>query len=328
MILSNIHLPFNSKSLSGLHGINLTIGSQENLAIMGSNGAGKTTLLKVMANILEPSVGEKKLSSSFFLDHESFFSELTVTEWMSEKLTFISKEKAIQAIRDEAMQLEFTSCLNKKMNTLSSGQTYRVAFATALLSKAEVILLDEPLIHLPMEERFEILTWIKNYQKEREFSLVWSTHDPLLAFRFAKRIAYMESGKILSIEDSSGIYHHPKNPHMAKMLGHHNLFTIEQINLEHWKTPWGEMKIKSSPDKKFLLISLDRSCLEFNPEGHYEAEVLSIFGLGSMNEVTLKLGEANLLIELDRYEIKNLSIHSLIKINIRPEFITLLDCLC
>jgi ABC-type Fe3+/spermidine/putrescine transport system ATPase subunit len=327
MKIHDLNLRFDPKGIAGIYGVTLSLLPLENLVIMGPNGAGKTTLLKIIHGELKAESGKLEVPKTYFLKTSDSGTEEKVLDWLMKMAAAHTPEQALQQVRDEAMRLEFTGSLEKKMSSLSSGQYARVQCAAALLSKCELLLMDEPFIHVPEVERNEIMSWIKELQHERQLTLIWVTHDHRLALRFSDRIALMNHGKIIKIDPPLKLFNQPPTPEMARFLGHKNLFPLEQIGPSTWMSPLGLIKNEAWPDKKFLLMSVDRSALDFNLEGNLTYEMGETTFMGSFYEVHLKVNQANLLIQLDPFELKTIKAKKTKSLTLRSQEITLLDCL-
>ncbi len=133
--------------------LNLNIGSQQSIAIVGPVGSGKTTLLNLLLNEIKPDTGEIQIQSDkiAYVSQEAFIINTTLRE----NLLFgqnISEKELYRAL-DLACLLPDLSLFPKGIDTeigekgvnLSGGQKQRVSIARAILARTPVILLDDPL---------------------------------------------------------------------------------------------------------------------------------------------------------------------------------------
>jgi ABC-type Fe3+/spermidine/putrescine transport system ATPase subunit len=107
---------------------------------------------------------------------------------------------------------------------LSGGQQQRVALARALVSKPQVLLLDEPLSALDAKLRADMQTELKSLQREVGITFVFVTHDQDEAMSMADRVAVMREGAILQDASPEVIYDDPVDTYVADFVGRMNLF--------------------------------------------------------------------------------------------------------
>jgi len=107
---------------------------------------------------------------------------------------------------------------------LSGGQQQRVALARALISRPQVLLLDEPLSALDAKLRGAMQTELKTLQKEIGVTFLFVTHDQVEAMSMADRVAVMRDGKILQDASPEEIYDSPADSFVADFVGKTNLF--------------------------------------------------------------------------------------------------------
>jgi iron(III) transport system ATP-binding protein len=107
---------------------------------------------------------------------------------------------------------------------LSGGQQQRVALARALVSKPDVLLLDEPLSNLDAKLREDLRHEIKLLTKSLGITTLYVTHDQLEALAMSDRIAVMLDGAILQEGGPRDIYLRPENDFVARFVGQVNFF--------------------------------------------------------------------------------------------------------
>lgn len=136
-----------------LKDISFDIRRGEKCAIIGANGIGKSTLLKVLLGEVEADEGSfewsETISISYFAqDYRTQLpAEMTIWEWIEHKVTASSQE-----IRNVLGQVLFTgNDVHKKIGVLSGGESARLALASLILEKHNVLVLDEPTNHLDLE---------------------------------------------------------------------------------------------------------------------------------------------------------------------------------
>lgn len=151
-----------------LENINLDINHGDFLAITGPNGGGKTTLLRIILKLLKPTRGsvtyrtdknnEKELSIGYLPQKNTIDSHfpITVSEMVSFGLYGInrkSKEDSKQAVAEVLKLVGLEDYSKHNIGRLSGGQLQRALLARAIISRPEVLVLDEPLSYL--DKQFE-----------------------------------------------------------------------------------------------------------------------------------------------------------------------------
>ena len=157
MKLSDVAMRFPLASGEGEHhhvvfeGLDFSLSAGECVGLVGANGVGKSTLLRVMAKILSPSAGKVEwatgVSASLLSLGLGFRPDLTGEEnaLLANLLQGMSKRDAQQALNDIAAFCELGDYFYQPVRTYSSGMRARLGFATALMNRSQVVLIDEVL---------------------------------------------------------------------------------------------------------------------------------------------------------------------------------------
>ena len=170
--------------------INLSLSPGNITILKGKNGSGKTTLLKAILNLLEPSFGSiywkgKLLKKNLydFYNHVTYIGDTTSS---LRKLTIkdninIWKKFFISNINDDQIEtalktLKLYNYLNKKVGTLSFGETKKLEFLRLIIENKKVWILDEPLSNLD-EESIELMKQTFEDHCSKEGSIIFSSHQ-------------------------------------------------------------------------------------------------------------------------------------------------------
>ena len=170
--------------------INLSLTPGNITILKGKNGSGKTTLLKAILNLIEPSFGSifwkgKLLKRNLydFYNHATYIADTTsslrkltikdnVNIW---KKFFISNINDLQ-IETALRTLKLDNYLNKKVGTLSFGETKKLEFLRLIIENKKVWILDEPLSNLD-EDSIELMKQTFEDHCSKEGSIIFSSHQ-------------------------------------------------------------------------------------------------------------------------------------------------------
>ncbi len=203
--ISIVNLSFNlnepiysyGKNLFRLHGL---VVPQKNsvLGIVGRNGTGKTTLLKILSSKIIPNFGEKETSTEKVLNYyrgkkaSEYFKELyegkVRVALKPQNIDTIQSENTVEelllkigekeVLQKTAEELNIQNILNRKANSLSGGESQKVAIAATGMKNAELYFFDEPSSFLDIRERLRVAKYIRSLAKKS--SVIVVEHDLIL----------------------------------------------------------------------------------------------------------------------------------------------------
>ena len=179
--------------------------------IAGVNGSGKTTTIGMMLGLLKPTSGEilidnKKIEENRIeilkkINFISPYIELPKKLTVKQNLIVYGKLYNIKNLNNSidylVEKLRLQELLNKITGELSSGQKNRVSLAKALINSPKVLLLDEPTASLDPEVGDYIRTFLENYKKERNISILLASHNMNEVKRLCKFVLMMKDGVII-----------------------------------------------------------------------------------------------------------------------------------
>lgn len=189
-----------------LHDIHLTINTRDFVAVIGPNGGGKTTLLKLVLGLLKPTRGDilikgrpLRLNDTTIgyvpqqIDHNLSFPATALDIVMmgkhDPKRRFIfnnSKKDRLDAY-NALSQMGIENFAERKITDLSGGQRQRVLIARALVTKPELLVLDEPTASIDTKGQTDFYTLLQKLNKHLTIFMV--SHDLLTISSYAKTIA-------------------------------------------------------------------------------------------------------------------------------------------
>jgi len=184
--------------------INVTIESDEILAIIGPNGSGKSTVLEMLIGLRKPDSGTLHYWDRAFkgkigvqLQSVPFFPGLSALENLVLFASFYKKKLSKQ----EALRCLNTCGIANVAHTeaakLSGGQQKRLAIAVALIHNPELIFLDEPSAALDPRVRLEIHQLILDLREQGK-TIVFTSHDMNEVDQLASRVLLMDQGKVIA----------------------------------------------------------------------------------------------------------------------------------
>jgi putative ABC transport system ATP-binding protein len=208
-------------TVQALRGVNLTIEQGEFVSIAGPSGSGKTTLLNLIGCVDTATSGvvnvggqntatlsERKLTNlrlhtvGFIFQSFNLVSVLSVFQnvefplLLQNKLSTAQRKQRVEGLLN---QVGLSSHMKHRPNELSGGQRQRVAIARALVTDPLIVLADEPTANLDSETGEAILDVMKQLNKQKGTTFVFSTHDHRV-MRHANAVIRIADGKVLGRE--------------------------------------------------------------------------------------------------------------------------------
>ena len=188
----------------------LKVGKGESFGLVGNNGAGKTTMFRCVLDLIRPNSGTVlsknnnvatteiwKHYTGSYLDDNFLIDFLTPEEYFR----FVADVYQLSAGDLEAFYKEFEDFFNneilgkrKLIRNLSSGNRQKIGIAAALMPMPEIIVLDEPFNSLDPSTQIRLKTILKSWQKEKEITMLISSHDLNHITEVCNRIVILHEG--------------------------------------------------------------------------------------------------------------------------------------
>ncbi len=212
----------------------MEVGQGEIVALLGSSGCGKTSTLRMIAGFETVSRGEINLAGrqidslpparrnvAMAFEGYSLYPPLTVRDNIAFalKAAKLEQSEVKRKVDHISALLEIEPILDKYPSSLSGGQQQRASLARALIRKADLYLLDEPMSQLEPQLRSVLRGRIKSYLIEQGLTSVFVTHDQTEANALADRIAVMEDGVLQQIASPAELKDRPANLFVATFIG-------------------------------------------------------------------------------------------------------------
>ncbi|HBZ03404.1 MAG TPA: multidrug ABC transporter, partial [Lachnospiraceae bacterium] len=154
--------------------------------LIGPNGAGKTTIMRMMAALTEPDSGDMKFFGSTDLDAARKRMSFIIEEpYMERSMTAHENMQYLRYVRGVADESRIDSLLEfvgledvgkKKVDQFSLGMRQRLGIAMSLISKPEIMVLDEPINGLDPEGIIDIRKMLLKLAQEEKISILISSH--------------------------------------------------------------------------------------------------------------------------------------------------------
>jgi iron(III) transport system ATP-binding protein len=233
--------------------LSLDVCEGEILTLLGPSGCGKTTTLRMVAGLEIPDAGDiffgdrtvVMTSRRFYLPPDkrnvgmvfqsyAIWPHMTVQQNVAFPLQarrFPRKEIKERVAR--ALELVGLSGLEDRPGPLlSGGQQQRVAFARALVTEPNVLLLDEPFSNLDAKLREQMRIGVKLLQRRLNITMLFVTHDQIEALSLSNRIALMNFGVVQQQGDPRLLYERPVNEFVRDFVVRTLLFkgTVQTSN--------------------------------------------------------------------------------------------------
>ena len=243
--IENLQLRYGK--FTAIDNMELEIGDRESVVLLGKSGCGKTSTMRCIAGLEEPTAGRITIGDTVVFDAEAginvpsnkrnvgmVFQSYAVWPHMtvfqnvaySLKLQKLPKAEIKKRVFETLELVGLESFADRGASLLSGGQMQRVALARSLVMRPSVLLLDEPLSNLDARLRDRLRIELREIQLQLGLTTVYVTHDQQEAFALADRIALMQDGIIVQMDEPTAMYTQPVSASIAHFLGVSNVHPV------------------------------------------------------------------------------------------------------
>jgi sodium transport system ATP-binding protein len=219
-LAKTFHLP-RGRVVDAVRGVSFAVQAGEVYGLLGPNGAGKTTLLRMLATILTPTSGrcfvsgirsdedpdEARRHIGFLSGNTRLYGRLTPREVLAYFGRLYGMEEGAIVARSRRLEelLDMGELMDRRCESLSTGQLQRASIARVLVHDPPVLILDEPTLGLDIMTSSAILDFIAE-AKTRGRCILYSTHYMTEAELLCDRVGLIHKGRILAEGSQERLY--------------------------------------------------------------------------------------------------------------------------
>jgi multiple sugar transport system ATP-binding protein len=296
--------------------VDLEVADGEFVVLLGPSGCGKTTLLRCLAGLEKVDGGRvliggrdatelppRRRRIAMVFQSYAVFPHMRVYDNVAFGLKMQKQSKAAIAERVDsaARLLHIEELVDRYPAQLSGGQRQRVAVARAIATKADVLLMDEPLSNLDALLRMEMRAELKALLQKLEATTIYVTHDQVEALSMGDRIAVMNAGRIVQVDDPLAVYDRPADTFVGGFIGTPPMNFLAAEIVGDGGPPvarlsGGEIQLGDGFRRlggRSLTLGIRAESVRVEPEdgtGAIRASVVVVEPLGSHNLLTVRSG--------------------------------------
>ena len=225
--------------LTAVDGVSFSIRKQEIFGLLGPNGAGKTTTIRMLSTVLAPDEGDVVIGGHSVTRESdavrklvgvcpqelALYPELSATDNLVffGRMAGLSGREARDAAAENLASVGLTDRARDKVDKFSGGMKRRVNLAVALMSRPQLLFLDEPTVGIDPQSRSHIFETVEGLRDEG-MTVLYTTHYMEEADRLCNRLAIMDHGQLIRLG---------RPDELKAEIGDPEEVTLESVFLEH-----------------------------------------------------------------------------------------------
>ena len=228
--------------------LSLRIEQGEYISFIGPSGCGKTTTLRMVSGFEEPTGGRITIAgrdcthlephernTAMVFQHFALFPHMTVAQNVEFGLRMrnVPQAERVRRALEILRAVDIEDLADRPIQQLSGGQQQRVGLARALVTRPDVLLLDEPLGSLDANLRLRMQRELRRLNTDFGVAFMHVTHTQTEAFAVSDRVVIMNKGRIEQVGSPEGVTHRPKNLFVAQFVGKNNILEGEIAGVEN-----------------------------------------------------------------------------------------------
>lgn len=216
LIATNVNLKIGQHQI--LTDVSLNVGAGKVMGVLGPNGAGKTSLLKMLSGQLDSDhsvLWNNKALTDY--DPMSLAQQIAVVNQLNESVFALDLYQIVRmgllphksllsrqtpddnkSISDAISRVGLENKVTQTFNSLSGGEQQRGLIARALVQKAALIILDEPVNHLDVYYQHQVLSLLRSLAHKLNITVVMSLHDLNQAANYCDHLCLLDDGKMVA----------------------------------------------------------------------------------------------------------------------------------
>jgi ABC-type Fe3+/spermidine/putrescine transport system ATPase subunit len=305
---TSITKQYPGEHVSGVKKVSLIIKPGKITAIIGESGSGKSTLLRLLYGLLSPDAGEVHFKGERIWGPEEKLipghDAMKMVTQHTDDMNLFAKvwdnvaillpgtnlEAKHQKVNQALSLLNMAHLANRRVFDLSGGEKQRVALARAIISRPELLLLDEPFNQVDTSFREDLQQDIRQIVNETGLTVVMVSHDPSEVLSMADELVVIKDGEIVETGTPAELYDNPQKLYTANLLAKCNL-------LDKDKAKFCGISLKSKKAQAVIYPEW----LEISSTKTAEWQIKAILFKGFYEDILIENGD--LLLRVRNYEI-------------------------
>ena len=295
---------------SKVNNLSLTIENEGDIiCLLGPSGIGKTTILRTIAGL------EKIKSGKIILKNKIISSNKVHVEPENRSVSLSFQDNCLFPHYNVIQNIEFGAAQNKKKkknlnvnevikflnldhikdkfpHQISSGEAQRASLARSLLSKPDLLLLDEPLSNVDQSFKEEIQVKLKQILTELKITTIIVTHDSYEAFYLGSKCGIILDGQLKQYDDPYNVYHFPNSIEVVNFLNRGSLIDAKVTGNDSLEnSELGTIRgnfVKKQPIGSLVKLLIQPEDLEHDDQSNLKLEVVARKVRGTNFIYTLK----------------------------------------
>lgn len=239
------------RKVAAVSDFSLTICQGESLGLVGESGCGKSTVARIAAGLYVPDSGklyyrdtELKLKSyrqrrAYAKEVQIIFQDplasldprMSVDMQIMENVYMHDNQGVVNGPERVLELLDMvglgSNCVGRFPHELSGGQLQRICIARAIAAKPKFLICDEPTSALDVSVQSQIINLLLTLQKQMGLTYLFISHDLNLVRYLSSKIAVMQKGNLVELNESAELFKRPQHPYTKTLLSAIPAFPIQ-----------------------------------------------------------------------------------------------------